>query len=136
LALRGWSSAATAQGLYSRQHASQTAHWPLAGDQVNRSLRQAIPLIKEKEKIMRVRIKAGIMASALATLIAGPAIAPAIAEDPREKPDNSWISVSGTVDRVMADSFVLDYGDGTMDEDLFEGRELVASSVVTLTGGS
>ncbi|WP_201244215.1 hypothetical protein [Halochromatium salexigens] len=72
-------------------------------------------------------------------------------------PDDSWISVSGTVESVTHDAFVLDYGEGVMtvemddgdrdadgyrlvrgdnvtvngriDDDLFEARTLEASSV-------
>lgn len=45
---------------------------------------------------------------ALAALLASPAIA----QDPYEKPDDSWISISGTVGTVFPQSFTLDYGDG------------------------
>lgn len=79
------------------------------------------------------------------------------AEDPMTEPDDSWISVSGTVESVTNDAFVLDYGEGLMtvemddgdrdadgyklvrgdkvsvngriDDDLFEARTLEASSV-------
>ncbi|MBK5929801.1 hypothetical protein CCR82_04440 [Halochromatium salexigens] len=79
------------------------------------------------------------------------------AEDTMVAPDDSWISVSGTVESVTHDAFVLDYGEGVMtvemddgdrdadgyrlvrgdnvtvngriDDDLFEARTLEASSV-------
>ncbi|WPL18397.1 hypothetical protein Thiowin_03468 [Thiorhodovibrio winogradskyi] len=79
------------------------------------------------------------------------------AADPMTAPDDSWLSVSGTVEKVTADAFVLNYGDGLMtvemddgdrdadayklihgdkvtvngriDDDLFEARTLEASSV-------
>jgi len=38
----------------------------------------------------------------------------AYAEDPYEKPDDSWISISGTVGSPTEDSFILDYGDGVV----------------------
>ena len=37
---------------------------------------------------------------------------PAAAQDPYTRPDDSWISISGTVVSPTADSFMLDYGDG------------------------
>ncbi len=81
----------------------------------------------------------------------------AMAESPKTKPDDSWISVSGTVLSVEPDSFVLDYGKdtitvemddgdrdgdaykllsgdkvrvaGKIDDDLFEKRTIEAASV-------
>ncbi len=81
----------------------------------------------------------------------------AMAQDPKEKPDDTWISVDGTVETVMRDSFILDYGaetitiemddgdrdadgyklakgdkvrvTGKIDDDLFETRTIEASSV-------
>ncbi|MGB3209947.1 MAG: NirD/YgiW/YdeI family stress tolerance protein, partial [Desulforhopalus sp.] len=81
----------------------------------------------------------------------------AAAESPKTKPDDSWISVNGTVVSVEPDSFVLDYGKdtitvemddgdrdadaykllsgdkvrvtGKVDDDLFEKRTIEASSV-------
>lgn len=89
--------------------------------------------------------------------VAGLTASSALAADPAEAPDDSWISVDGTVESVSADAFVLDYGDGVMtvemddadrdadgyklvegdkvrvsgmiDDDLFEARTLEASSV-------
>jgi uncharacterized protein YdeI (BOF family) len=85
------------------------------------------------------------------------AAAPAFAEDPYLKADDSWISISGTVKNVEADRFTLDYGsgwiavemddgdrdadaykllegdrvtvNGMIDDDLFETRTVEASSV-------
>jgi uncharacterized protein YdeI (BOF family) len=82
---------------------------------------------------------------------------PAMAEDPYAKPDDTWISISGTVDTVRPDSFTLDYGkgvitvemddgdrdadaykllkgdkatvNGKIDDDLFETRSIEAGSV-------
>ena len=39
-------------------------------------------------------------------------VAPAEAQNPYMQPDDSWIRIDGTVDRVWEDSFSLDYGDG------------------------
>lgn len=103
---------------------------------------------------MRFDIKM-MASSALALALTG---ATAVwAEDPMAAPDDSWISVSGTVESVTPDAFALDYGDGLMtvemddgdrdadgyklvkgdnvtvngriDDDLFEARTLEASSV-------
>lgn len=38
----------------------------------------------------------------------------AFAVDPYAKPDNSWISISGTVAAPKSDRFMLDYGDGVI----------------------
>lgn len=38
--------------------------------------------------------------------------APASAQDPHEAPDDTWISVTGTVESVSADEFVLDLKEG------------------------
>lgn len=55
---------------------------------------------------------------AISTLSAAVALAfaaPAMAQDnPKAMPDDSWISLSGTVTSAEADSFRLDYGDGTI----------------------
>lgn len=37
---------------------------------------------------------------------------PAAAQDPYSKPDNTWISIDGTVKTVARNMFTLDYGDG------------------------
>lgn len=82
---------------------------------------------------------------------------PAIAADPAEKDNNTWISVSGTVKSVSPDTFILEYDKGTIpvemddwdndadaykvvtgdkvtvngiiDDDLFERKSIEASSV-------
>lgn len=82
---------------------------------------------------------------------------PALAQEPYEKADDTWISISGTVTDVSSDTFVLDYGEGNItvemddgdrdadaykllegdevtvngviDDDLFETRTIEASSV-------
>lgn len=101
--------------------------------------------------IYKPSIFAGAM-TAIA-LVAGPAAA----QQPYLEPDDSWISISGTVASATADSFVLDYGDGVItvevgewgiygdayglldgdevtvygriDDDLYELRTIEASSV-------
>lgn len=43
------------------------------------------------------------------------ALVPSImAQTPYEKPDDSWISISGTAIAADEDSFVLDYGENTV----------------------
>jgi uncharacterized protein YdeI (BOF family) len=92
----------------------------------------------------------------IATLVLFVAV-PAMAEDPYMEPDDSWISLSGTVTAVTPDAFTLDYGkgmitvemddgdrdadaykliegdkvtvNGIIDDDLFETRTIEASSV-------
>jgi uncharacterized protein YdeI (BOF family) len=92
----------------------------------------------------------------IATLVLFVAV-PAMAEDPYMEPDDSWISLSGTVTAVTPDAFALDYGkgmitvemddgdrdadaykliegdkvtvNGIIDDDLFETRTIEASSV-------
>ena len=100
------------------------------------------------------RITTRILGLAAATAFAAAA---ATAQDPYEQPDESWISIEGTVTLVMADAFHLDYGAGAIvvemddgdrdadgyklqagdrvavrgrvDDDLFENTTIEASSV-------
>ncbi|MCF7982987.1 MAG: DUF5666 domain-containing protein [Thiohalocapsa sp.] len=55
-----------------------------------------------------MQCKLSILAAA-ACLLSGTALA---AEDPYSQPDESWISISGTVEAVAPNSFTLDYGNG------------------------
>ncbi|MDZ7752979.1 MAG: hypothetical protein U5S82_15310 [Gammaproteobacteria bacterium] len=99
--------------------------------------------------------KASMAGLLLAALTAGPAAAEKA--KPYEKPEDTWISISGTVDAVSSDTFTLDYGQGNItvemddgdrdadayklikgdkvrvsgmiDDDLFETRTLEAASV-------
>ena len=65
---------------------------------------------------------------------------PAAAEDPMTKPDDTWISLSGTVKSVTADAFVLDYGEGAITVEMddgdrdADGYKLVAGDKVTVNG--
>jgi len=67
-------------------------------------------------------------------------IGPAPAQEPYEKPDDTWISISGVVETVTTDSFVLDYGDGTITVEMddgdrdADGYKLVAGDAVTVNG--
>ncbi|HMB69874.1 MAG TPA: hypothetical protein VKU85_11200, partial [bacterium] len=103
------------------------------------------------------KTQAGIIAMSGALALA--TVAPVLAGDknPYAQPDDSWISLSGTVTDARADSFRLDYGDGVItvemddwdsygdayglmdgdnvtvygaiDDDLFETTTIEASSV-------
>lgn len=76
--------------------------------------------------------------SALALALTGATAA--WAEDPMTAPDDSWISVSGEVESVTNDAFVLDYGEGLMTVEMddgdrdADGYKLVSGDKVTVTG--
>lgn len=76
--------------------------------------------------------------SALALALTGATAA--WAEDPMTEPDDSWISVSGEVESVTNDAFVLDYGDGLITVEMddgdrdADGYKLVSGDKVTVTG--
>lgn len=57
----------------------------------------------------------GLLAAAL--LLAGPASA----QEPYAEPDDSWISIDGTVESVTPDRFVLDYGEGIITVEMDDG---------------
>ncbi|HKL21662.1 MAG TPA: hypothetical protein VJ904_07645 [Tichowtungia sp.] len=94
--------------------------------------------------MIRARTNLTFAISLLASLIfiaAGVILAnPAMAKNPYAKPDDSWISISGTVESVTADSFILDYGDGviTVEMDVgdrdADGYKLLAGDKVTVNG--
>lgn len=69
------------------------------------------------------------------------AAAPAAADpNPYVKPDESWISLSGTVESVAADRFTLDYGEGAITVEMDDGDrdadayQLLEGDKVTVTG--
>ncbi len=77
----------------------------------------------------------------LALLLGLGASTPALAQDPASAPDDSWISVSGTVTSTRPDSFRLDYGDGIItvevddfDDDYNEAYALLPNDQVTVYG--
>ena len=107
---------------------------------------------------MQLRTSKKLLTLAIAGLLAAPAAVQATdVDNPYLKADDSWISISGTVDTVMPDRFVLDYGEGVItvemddwdndadaykvvkgdevtvygaiDDDLFETTTIEASSV-------
>jgi uncharacterized protein YdeI (BOF family) len=60
--------------------------------------------------------------------------------DPYAQPNNTWISISGTVDVVYPDSFLLDYGDGMVTVEMddgdrdADGYKLMPGDKVTVSG--
>jgi uncharacterized protein YdeI (BOF family) len=82
-------------------------------------------------KISTAAIAAGLMAAAGST--------PASAQEVSSSYDGEWLSVSGTVDSVSGDAFMLDYGDKTIpvemdDYDWYSENPLVVGDQVTVTG--
>ena len=63
---------------------------------------------------------AGMTALAAAALAWG-SVATGDERDPYEMQNNSWITISGTVDTVSADHFTLDYGDGLITVEMDDG---------------
>ena len=65
---------------------------------------------------------------------------PAMAKDPYNKPNNSWITLSGTVESVSPDRFMLDYGDGMITVEMdgpgggASGYKLVKGDKVSVSG--
>src|SRR6056297_2222247 len=94
--------------------------------------------------MIRARTNLTFAISLLTSLIfiaAGVILAnPAMAKNPYAKPDDSWISISGTVESVTADSFILDYGDGVITVEMddgdrdADGYKLLAGDKVTVNG--
>ena len=106
---------------------------------------------------MQHRAKTICSLTLMGALCAVPAFAQADEPNPYLQPDDSWISISGEVESVSPDTFVLDYGDGivtvemddwdsdadaykvvegdkvtvygVIDDDLFETTTIEASSV-------
>lgn len=62
------------------------------------------------------------------------------AQKPYQKPAGTWITISGTVEAVVADAFTLDYGDGTITVEMDDGDrdadayKLMKDDEVTVTG--
>jgi uncharacterized protein YdeI (BOF family) len=75
----------------------------------------------------------------IATLVLFVAV-PAMAEDPYMEPDDSWISLSGTVTAVTPDAFTLDYGKGMITVEMDDGDrdadayKLIEGDKVTVNG--
>lgn len=83
-----------------------------------------------------------ILGVVCATLLGGLLATTAVAgePDPYAKADDTWISISGTVDVVHPDSFVLDYGDGMIKVEMDDGDrdadayKLLKGDKVTVAG--
>ena len=76
-------------------------------------------------------IKNAVSTLACVSLIALIA-APAPAQDPYLQPDESWISIDGSVKDVSSDRFTLDYGDGLIIVEMDDGdRDADAYKLVT-----
>ena len=64
----------------------------------------------------------------------------AAAQNPYAKPDNTWLTLSGKIASVSPDSFVLDYGNGTITVEMDDGDrdadayQLEAGDQVTVSG--
>lgn len=77
-------------------------------------------------------------AGMLLLLAAGPVAADE--PDPYAMPDDTWITISGTVDSVREDNFTLDYGDGLVIVEMDDGDrdadayKLLEGDKVTVTG--
>lgn len=94
--------------------------------------------IPETFNRLRGVLGAALAAPALAVLLT--ASAAAGEPNPYVKADDTWISISGTVDKVNPDSFMLDYGDGTVRVEMDDGDrdadayKLLKGDKVTVSG--
>ncbi|RUO58576.1 hypothetical protein [Pseudidiomarina insulisalsae] len=67
-------------------------------------------------------------------------IAPVWSQNPYQQPDDTWIQISGTVESVSPDSFILDYGSGTVSVEMTDGDrdadayKLLPDDKVTVSG--
>ena len=53
-------------------------------------------------------------------------------EEPYAQPDDSWISISGTVETVSPDEFTLDYGDGIITVEMDDGDRDADAAVLEM----
>jgi len=73
-------------------------------------------------------------------LVSAPFANGADTTDPYAKPNEAWITISGTVDSVAADSFVLNYGEGAVIVEMDDGDrdadayKLLKGDKVTVSG--
>lgn len=81
-------------------------------------------------------IRLGYLTSISSILVASTALA----QSPYLKPDDTWISIDGTVEQVSADSFELDYGPGMITVEMddrdrdAEGYKLMKGDRVSVSG--
>ncbi|HSM06917.1 MAG TPA: hypothetical protein VK858_19985 [Longimicrobiales bacterium] len=86
---------------------------------------------------MRFTTKHGFLGLFAAGVLAA---SPALAQDPYDQPDESWISIDGSVEEVMADAFTLNYGEGIITVEMDDGDrdadayQLMRGDKVTVTG--
>ena len=86
---------------------------------------------------MRFTTKHGFLGLFAAGVLAA---SPALAQDPYDQPDESWISIDGSVEEVMADAFTLNYGEGIITVEMDDGDrdadayQLMSGDKVTVTG--
>ncbi|MBI1178953.1 MAG: NirD/YgiW/YdeI family stress tolerance protein [Alphaproteobacteria bacterium] len=66
----------------------------------------------------RTHLRSALLAGGMLLLGA----APALAAKPLQKPDESWVSLTGTIKAVAGDTFVLDYGPHSVVVDMDKGR--------------
>jgi uncharacterized protein YdeI (BOF family) len=94
-------------------------------------------LTREKSRKFAIRT---LGVSALAMSLAASGSAWAGGPNPYLRADESWITISGSVESVQADRFALDYGDGTVIVEMDDGDrdadayKLVKGDNVTVTG--
>lgn len=95
----------------------------------------------------RIRSKWNQLTRGLGVTLAVPMLAGLLASaawagepNPYQKSDDTWISISGTVDVVYPNSFVLDYGDGMIKVEMDDGDrdadayKLLKGDKVTVSG--
>lgn len=77
---------------------------------------------------------------AIAALVAVPAMAADTTSEPYAQPDDTWISISGTVETVSPNTFTMDYGEGLITVEMDDGDrdadayKLLEGDRVTVTG--
>ena len=97
--------------------------------------------IRQSEQAANTReaVRTALVGAAACGLVLAPA-ALALAGDPYMKGDDSWITVSGTVESVSPDRFILDYGEGLITVEMDDGDrdadayKLISGDEVTVSG--
>jgi uncharacterized protein YdeI (BOF family) len=90
------------------------------------------------EKHLSNAVFCALVVGFLAT--SGPSVLMAGEVDPYSKPNEAWITISGTVDSVAANSFVLNYGEGAIVVEMDDGDrdadayKLLKGDKVTVSG--
>ena len=97
--------------------------------------------IRQSEQAANTReaVRTALVGVAACGLVLAPA-ALAFAGDPYLKGDDSWITVSGTVETVSPDRFILNYGEGLITVEMDDGDrdadayKLISGDEVTVSG--